>query len=96
MICIKIMVKAACIASAGILQGTSSGVQYEQRRLTEAVGDSDPADVLPNTRVWLQSGFTKVRPLHHISFQCCSASQCIHVVCICGPEAQMTSRKGTL
>ena len=45
--------------AAGILQGTSSGVQYEQRRLTDAVGDKDPADVLTNTRAWLQTGFQK-------------------------------------
>lgn len=54
----------------GILQGSQSGMQYERRRYTKAVGDDDPAQILPKTKSWLQAGFGKVRcspPLHLIS-----------------------------
>lgn len=38
-------------------------MQYERRRFTKAVGEDDPAQVLPKTKLWLRSGFRKVAPL---------------------------------
>ena len=35
-------------------------MQYERRRYTKAIGDDDPAQVLPKTKLWLQAGFRKV------------------------------------
>ncbi|BDA47598.1 probable T-complex protein 11-like protein 2 at N-terminal half [Coccomyxa sp. Obi] len=56
------LAKARLEMLKGILQGSSSGIQFEQRRLTDAVGDRDPGEALPNTCAWLQGGFTKVAP----------------------------------
>lgn len=50
---------------AGILQGSQSGVQYERRRYTKAVGDQEPGRVLPKTKAWLQTGFRKVHLICH-------------------------------
>lgn len=47
---------------AGILQGSQSGVQYERRRYTRAVGEQDAGQALPKTKLWLQTGFRKVTP----------------------------------
>ena len=35
-------------------------MQYERRRYTKAIGEDDPAQVLPQTKSWLQTGFRKV------------------------------------
>lgn len=48
------------VGLTGLLQGNSSGIQYERRRLIDAVGEADPSEVMPNTRVWLQFGLEKV------------------------------------
>ncbi len=37
-------------------------MQYERRRYTKAIGEDDPAQVLPKTKLWLQTGFRKVCP----------------------------------
>lgn len=46
----------------GLLQGSASGVEYEQRRFKRAVPQgADPAAALPKTAAWLRNVFRMVR-----------------------------------
>lgn len=48
------------LCQTGILQGNSSGIQYERRRFIEAIGDNSPSDFLPKTAAWVQIGVKQV------------------------------------
>ena len=50
------------LLAAGLLQGSASGVEYEQRRFKRAVPQgADPAAALPKTAAWLRNVFRMVR-----------------------------------
>ncbi|KAK9810347.1 hypothetical protein WJX72_009152 [[Myrmecia] bisecta] len=51
----KDMARARLEMLKGLLQGTAGGVDYERRRLANAIGELPAREALPNTQRWLAS-----------------------------------------